>query len=159
MYNPLTIANFFIKKSFENGVGDLTPMKLLKLVYISHGWYLGITKTELINEGAQAWQYGPVIPSVYYSVKKWGKTPINQTVEGINNEIISDPDKQFLNKIWEVYVGYNGLQLSHLTHKEGTPWYVTYHNNGGINNAATLIPNNLIKKHYEDIIDKRISQN
>jgi uncharacterized phage-associated protein len=155
MYNPITIANYFIKKSLETGVGDLTPMKLLKLVYISHGWYLGIAKKELINEGVQAWQYGPVIPSVYYSVKTWGKNCINQTINTLQNEIISEADKQFLDRVWNVYVNYNGLQLSSLTHQEGTPWYTTYHENGGINRSSTLIPNNLIKQHYEEIISRQ----
>ena len=36
MYPSLVVSNFFINKSIEEGV-ELTPMKLLKLVYITHG--------------------------------------------------------------------------------------------------------------------------
>ena len=54
----------------------LTPMQVLKLVYICHGWMLGLTGRPLIRESAQAWTYGPVVPSVYHQYKTWGGNSI-----------------------------------------------------------------------------------
>ena len=75
MKTALEIANYFIEKSLDSGV-DLTPMKLNKLVYIAHGWYLGLSDRPLIGEAAQAWKYGPVIPSIYHRFKAYGGAQI-----------------------------------------------------------------------------------
>ena len=45
---------------------DTTPMHVIKLVYLAHGWMLGFTSRALINEAVEAWTYGPVVPSTYY---------------------------------------------------------------------------------------------
>jgi len=76
MYNPLAVANYFIYKSIDEGV-SITPMKVLKLVYIAHGWHLGIRKEPLITEQTEAWKYGPVVESVYIAFKKYGKNDID----------------------------------------------------------------------------------
>lgn len=59
MYNPITIANYFIKKYQEDD--KLTPMKLIKLTYIAYGWYLALRNGEkLVSEKPQAWDLGPI---------------------------------------------------------------------------------------------------
>ena len=47
---------------------ETTPMHVLKLVYLCHGWCLGFTGEALINEPVEAWTYGPVVPTVYHLV-------------------------------------------------------------------------------------------
>ena len=148
MYDPILIANYFIEKSFTNGSGNLTPMKLLKLVYISHGWYIGITEKSLITERVEAWQYGPVIKSLYHAVKPWGKSEIGKLINCHSNEVINPEDITFLDKMWTVYLNFSGVQLSSLTHNEGTPWFDTYDRNSNNTNQNTTIPNDLIKKYY-----------
>lgn len=156
MYNPLTIANYFIYKSIDEGV-PITPMKVLKLVYIAHGWHLGLNKEPLITEQAEAWKYGPVVQSVYKSFKIFGRNDI----DGIKFYNLGDKrefeelkgcseDRLFLDKIWEIYKGYSGTQLSSLTHMPNTPWYTVWHKNGGSLREGAIIPNSLIKSHYEE---------
>ena len=154
MYNPITIANYFIYKSIDEG-SCITPMKVLKLVYISHGWHLGLRKEPLLTEQTEAWKYGPVIGSVYQAFKKYGKSDIDQ-IQIQNNEIKiqfynllnNSEDRLFLDKIWSVYKKYSGTQLSSLTHLEGTPWYVTWHDKGGSRKDGAIIPNALIREYY-----------
>lgn len=40
-YQANIIANFFVKKAQEEQI-PLTLMKIIKLVYIAHGWHLPI---------------------------------------------------------------------------------------------------------------------
>ncbi len=156
MYNSVSIANFFIDKSFYEGV-EITPMKVLKLVYIAHGWHLGITQKPLINEQTEAWKYGPVVPSVYGTFKIFGKSDINKVImsslevkqdfkEIQQNEEIS----AFLDKIWEVYKDYTGGDLSNLTHQSNTPWDVTWNKNNGSLKQGAIIPNKVIQEYYEN---------
>lgn len=152
--NSLAVANYFINKANEEGV-ELTQMKLIKLVYIAHGWHLALKGEPLIDEGAQAWKYGPVIPSIYHAFKHYGNNQISQpgyifTVDGLITPAIKDKSKiDFLNKVWDVYKDYNGLQLSTLTHQKNTPWDIIWNQNGGNKNDSQPISNKLIQDHYK----------
>ena len=127
MYDSLTLANYFIRKARKDG-GRVNALKLQKLVYIAHGWYLGNFGEPLIEEEVEAWDYGPVIPELYHRVKKYGAEPIRRpiTVDRFESrpspEEISDNDRPFLDKIWEVYGRMQPIRLSLITHKPGTPW-------------------------------------
>ncbi|CAZ98719.1 Genetic Element Protein A [Zobellia galactanivorans] len=154
MYNPITIANYFIYKSIDEGV-PITPMKVLKLVYIAHGWHLGLKDRPLLTEQTEAWKYGPVVESVYRAFKDFGKNDIDKIrffsirdkkefVELTSN----NNDVQFLEKIWNTYKSYSGIQLSSLTHLPNTPWDVTWNKNGGSLMNGAIIPNSLIKEYY-----------
>jgi len=165
MENPLAIANFFIKKSLETGI-PVTNMKLVKLVYIAHGWYLGLTGQPLIGEGAEAWKYGPVIPSIYYSFNTYGGNPINQIAYTItpsgqtSNYPLSDPSlNEFLDKVWDVYSGYSAIELSAFTHQENTPWNETWNKGGGSSTNGVVIPNEAIKSHYEQLAKINMKSN
>jgi uncharacterized phage-associated protein len=154
MENSLAIANYFIKKSLDEGE-ELTPMKLLKLVYIAHGWYLGLNGTALLDEGVEAWRYGPVVPSVYREFKKYGNNQISQLGYIFTDQMqivtpMADENKiQFLDKIWDVYKKYNGLELSTLTHEPGTPWDIVWNTENGKDIQGAIIRNNLIEQHYK----------
>src|SRR5258707_10881642 len=151
MEKPLAIANYFIQKSIETG-GVMTPMKLIKLVYISHGWYLALTGKPLLEETVQAWQYGPVVPSIYHEFKNYGKSPITTLsfdFTTLKYPLPSDPEIiKFLDKIWAVYGIYDGLQLSALTHQANTPWDITWNQIGGKDRKEVPIGNELIRTYY-----------
>lgn len=154
MYHAKTIANYFIKKSIDEGK-EITPMKVLKLVYIAHGWYLALAEKPLINQQVEAWRYGPVVRDVYDTFKLYGNGDIdalsldNSMDQKRYNELISDSETiEFLDKVWDVYKKYNGMQLSELTHKVGTPWYQIWTTSGQNLRNSEIIPNDLIKKHY-----------
>ncbi len=50
------VANYFLKKAAAEGV-TLDPMKLQKLVYIAHGWHLGLLGAPLLRSPIEAWTY------------------------------------------------------------------------------------------------------
>lgn len=156
MESPIAVANFFISKSFDTGI-EVTPMKVLKLVYISHGWNLGLTSEPLINEAIQAWKYGPVIESVYTEFKEYRNakiTALGSIFSMDNNDFrVMTPQVSghidLLEKIWEVYKDYSGLQLSTLTHQQGTPWDIVWNQNGGSKTMGAIISNDIIEQHYK----------
>lgn len=143
-YNPTTVANYFIKKYGENG--NLTPLKLIKLSYIAYGWYLALTEKakELISEKPQAWELGPVFPSLYQNLKEYRKSAIKEPINIQTNDIISDEDAKFLDRIWEIYGNRDGIYLSAITHTPDTPWSEVYPK--GFN---LQIPDELIFNHYK----------
>src|SRR5258708_36262190 len=115
-YSALAVANYFLGLAKANRV-TLDPMKLQKLIYFAHGWHLALYDGEpLINEEIQAWQYGPVVQSVYHEFKQFGADPITKLATDIDvasGEIVTPripmDDTQtmgLLNKIWEIYGTY-----------------------------------------------------
>ncbi|SFQ59112.1 Panacea domain-containing protein [Flavobacterium akiainvivens] len=154
MYNPATIANYFIKKHQEDGT--LTPMKLIKLTYIAYGWYLALRDGKhLVSEKPQAWDLGPVMPTLYHNLKKYGKEKVTEPIveNKAKSEVITDEDAYFLDFIWERYGNYNGVKLSAITHTDGTPWTEVYPKGTNLE-----IPDDLIEKHYKGIMEKALGE-
>ena len=121
MYDPKCIANLFLDLAERDGK-SLTPMKLQKLVYFAHGWHLAITGKPLLDEVVEAWEYGPVISSLYREFKEFGPEKITRRArcaETIETEAFA---RKLVERIWDIYGDYTGIQLSNLTHENDSPW-------------------------------------
>lgn len=120
-----------------------TPMQVVKLVYLAHGWMLGLTQKELINEPVEAWTYGPVVPSVYHHYKSFGGSPITDPVSDHSSNF-GERQKHVIEMTADLYSECTGIELSKLTHQPNTPWDITRRQYG----IGTDIPNELIKQHF-----------
>ena len=60
MVNVFDVANYIL-----NTVGQVTSMKLQKLVYYSQAWSLAWDDLPLFEEDFQAWANGPVCPVLF----------------------------------------------------------------------------------------------
>jgi uncharacterized phage-associated protein len=147
-YPAIKIANYFIEKSNYT----ISPMKLIKLVYIAHGWHLALTNTALIDETVEAWQYGPVISSLYKNFKRYGNLEITELGNSISNNIPIDSNtEKLLEKVWEVYGKFTATQLANLTHAPKTPWFIAWHQNGGKKSHNHHIDNESIQAYYGNL--------
>ena len=148
MYDVLTVADTILKiaKSRDR---KLTPMQLMKLVYIAHGWSLGMRNIDLFQNRIEAWQYGPVIPDLYHATKQFGRRPIPFEMVGDAATVsVSPADNDFLVDVFEKYGHLSGPQLSYLTHQSGTPWERVYQ----AGSRGIEIPDLLIQEHYKDML-------
>ncbi|SIQ69822.1 Uncharacterized phage-associated protein [Chryseobacterium sp. RU37D] len=151
MYTCFDIAKQFLKLAREDGE-VVEPMKLLKLTYIAHGWYLGFFDKPLIKNTVQAWKYGPVIPELYHVIKRFGFGNVEiEIIDLYSENKLSNTDKSFIKTIWNTYKGFTGLQLSTKTHMKNTPWDEAY----DPKIYHKTISNELIKEHYKKLIDER----
>jgi len=133
--NAYPVANHILWRANKDAA-DISPMKLQKMMYFLHGWYMAITGQKLIDEGFARWTYGPVVPSVYRELKHYGAMPIDDYIkqyDSTSGQVVPyfvDTNKlpQFesiLEQVWHQYGGLTGIQLSSLTHEYGSPWYLT----------------------------------
>lgn len=161
-HDARAIANRFLDIAKDNGE-PVTPMKLIKLVYIAHGWQLGITGQPLFEDTVEAWQYGPVVPSVYHAFKKFGNKQITSKATELDiedwceieiREDMASSEEDLLQRIWDVYGKFNGIQLSNMTHKSGTPWDQVWNEQGGCECESTPIPGHLIKRYYKNLAEE-----
>lgn len=159
-YTSKQVANEFLELAKNDGK-QLTPMQLQKLVYFAYGWYMAITGERLLDERVEAWQWGPVIPSLYSEFRRYGSEPITAPAGEAyveNGQIVIRPHRlnsgdpardilarQIIARVWQVYGRYSASQLSSMTHAENSPWSQVYDKD--VRN--TDIPDNVIKEYFE----------
>ena len=162
----LAIANYFVRLAkTENKI--IRPLKLMKLVYIAHGYILAMLDKPTDGaklEKVEAWQYGPVFPSVYYSFKDYGRNPIERETSVIDfsrlscqgniqytPELTNEEEKKVCMFVWKMYGKYTDSTLVSALHAEGTPWKKMFQEGKNI-----IIPDSLTKKHYENVIENTL---
>lgn len=146
MGKSLAVAQYIL--DYRKKKGDaVTPMQLIKLVYIAHGLMLGKFGRPLIDETVEAWQYGPVVPSVYHAVKKYRSAPV-QSVDCAPDYDFTETERSVMDSVAETYGKYDGVVLSSATHKAGTPWSQTWDRFG----ASMPISNDIIENFYVELL-------
>jgi len=123
-YPVIHIANKIIA-STNIEQGDLiSNLKLQKLLYYVQGFNIAIFDEKLFEEEIEAWQYGPVIRSVYDEFKTFGSKAI---VLKKDDKIaqLTDEQESLFKEVIEEYGQYNAIKLMKMTHKE-SPWAETF---------------------------------
>ena len=171
MLKAIDIANFFIDLANNDPDDCMTNLRLNKLLYFAQSWCLVKLNRPLFEEDVQAWKYGPVIPSVYKKLKKYGRERIKNTVGNYSADIFSSDELEILIEVANIYCKFSSPALVDLTHKIGSPWQQIYCKNKSnqiiskeslknyfsknlqINNYKSLDLNSLEKIGYRDPID------
>lgn len=150
------VANEFLEKSNE-----ISVLKLVKLCYIAQGFSLAVLDRPIFTDDKiEAWKYGPVVPSIYHEFKHFGRENINTKSQFITltedfdfipetPTLTNEDDKKIVQIVWNMYGGLSASRLVDLTHKNGSPWWLTYRPN-----CNNIIPNDLIKEYYKMLVDK-----
>jgi uncharacterized phage-associated protein len=146
------VANEFIRLA-QAAHKALTPLQIIKLAYIAHGWMLGLYQRPLITDRIEAWKYGPVIPDLYHAMKDYGSgyvtEPLSERWKA--SPPLDDEERDLIRQVYERYGNKNGVQLSQLTHQAGTPWDATWEPES----MGRGISNDLIAEHYRRLADER----
>lgn len=153
-YQPLAAANWFIANRGKYG---LEHMKLQKLVYCAHGWWLVSKPEPFLSERPQVWKYGPVFKSLYHVLKPFGRTPISVTQAAGPFEdapIVPPSDDQIvplLEWIWKRYGHLSSFALSEMTHEKNTAWYKRAEEFGFEVPHGLDIPDELVRAEFQKI--------
>lgn len=126
MASVQAICNTFLLKSFTESVHvPITPMKLQKLIYFAYRGYLQKTGHKAFNDAIQTWKYGPVVQSVYDEFKSFGAEPITRFARDAQDKVYVVSDnalKESIEQVWNRYKCFSGIDLSKMTHQDGTAW-------------------------------------
>jgi len=161
-FSPSAVANTLLRLAREAGV-VLDPMKMQKLVYLAHGWHLGLNGTPLISEPIEAWDYGPVVPSLYRALKAYGPGAIRNPIQEfapdgkgdfhlVQPTVDDSATEHLLARILEVYGKMSALQLSEMTHRPDTPWSQVRNAYPGVRGA--VIPDSLMASYFRELADQ-----
>ena len=149
---PLLVADYLVARSG----GRLTPLQVIKLTYIAHGYSLAINGEPLVDEAVEAWRHGPVVPSVYHRAKRCGGGRIERLLysgarageaDGAEFERIPARGRAVLDAVLDEYGGFTGPELVGMTCGPGSPWA------GYCPGAAPRkIPDGAIRAHYLRVV-------
>jgi len=154
MYDVVNVADAILRIAKARGQ-QLTPMQLVKLCYIAHGWSLALRNKALFANRIEAWQYGPVIPDLYHITKPWGRNPIPlDAIDASGTAGLAPEDYRFVEKVFDQYGHFDGIHLSWMTHRPGTPWSKIRHPPPGTY-RLNIIPDELIQEHYQELAHAR----
>lgn len=116
MANVFEVAKYILEKH-----GEMTAMKLQKLVYYSQAWHAVWEEMPLFENEIQAWINGPVVPDLYELHR--GQFIVSPTDIPFSSQTnnISDVEKENIDKVLTFYGNKSSQWLSDLTHSE-EPW-------------------------------------
>lgn len=155
-FTPCSVAKYIVINAKEMPALGVT--KLIKLVYIAHGWLLGLSDGErkLVDEPVEVWKYGPVFNSLYFTIRHTvQKNEMNEVPDKVALEealaAADDINKEaaeahVINYVIKLYGKYNAYELINKTHKHRSPWDVSR------NSGEQIIANSLITKYYSKVI-------
>ncbi|PPG02697.1 hypothetical protein C5E06_09595 [Pseudoclavibacter sp. RFBI5] len=134
-YDALNVSNNILERSFRENT-PVSPMKLQKILYFAAAEYAKATGRPLLDGNFEAWQYGPVLRSVYSEFKGYGARPITSystDARGVASIIREDQDPALatvLDKVWRGTKGRSAVELSRDTHAPGSAWSSAYRRGG-----------------------------
>lgn len=138
MYKAIEIAKYVVSKCYEDGY-PISNLQLQKILYFIQKTYLQKHNHPLFQESIEAWQFGPVVPTVYYFFCFYGSMKI--TI--IYQTNLDSNDQKIINDIVQKKRLVNPWDLVEETHVLNGAWDRTYQN--GLGNKK-IISHDLIRK-------------
>lgn len=107
-----------VAKFILNQTGEISAMKLQKLVYYSQAWSLVWDENPLFSERIIAWANGPVVYELYNEHR--GQFTVSVLQPGNENQL--SPEQQTtVSRVVDFYGKHTAQELSDFTHNE-PPW-------------------------------------
>ncbi len=128
-HSGLQVAKYFTYKALQE-VRALHALQIVKMVYFAHGWHLAYFGKPLLKHKVKGYAYGPVISDVYKRYKSEGISKSDSAFNPLELwwwerfKPFSDDTKKLLDKVYDSYVKFSGVQLSTMAQGENSPWYL-----------------------------------
>lgn len=149
-YSPQQIAAWFLRKGVPEGAEPITHLKLQKLVYYAQAWSLAILNKPLFDEDFKAWRYGPVEPSLYHELKKFGYSVIPSDHFGTSQKLNED-ELSVIKQVREVYGKFTAEEIRDITHHD-FPWIAVSKGLPVYGTKDGTIPKRLIQDYYKQYL-------
>ena len=138
MYPAIELSKHVVTKCMTEN-HPISNLQLQKILYYIQKDYLKRNSVAFFDD-IEAWQFGPVVPNVYYHFCVFGAMPITSTYESID---IAPEDLEVINRIVEEKRILDPWDMVEETHKKDGAWDQVYRD--GIGNHK-VISHSLIKE-------------
>lgn len=128
---------------------SLSNLELQKILYLAHMFYLGRTGGEPLVPGVfEAWELGPVHPTLYHRAKIFGANPVADIFHS-NPEPPPGGERAILDEAYDSLGRAGAGRLVNATHRPGGAWDKNY-----VPGARhCIIPNSDIALEYQGLGD------
>ena len=137
-FKALDVAKYIVDYCTRSNM-PVSNLKLQKILYYLWIDYYNAKNEALFIENICAWQFGPVVPDVYYEFCSYAGTPISKKYDELELSNLNIVD--ILNKMIDKYIGISPTELVNMSHEIGRPWDRIYKNGLGY---REIIPFDLI---------------
>ncbi len=114
------VSVFDAAKYITEKCGEISAMKLQKLMYYCQAWNLVWQEDPLFSDEFEAWANGPVLPAIYNSHRGQFKVSSETFPEG-DAARLSKVERANVDKVLGFYGEKTAQWLSNLSHQED-PW-------------------------------------
>jgi len=155
-YDARAIANFLLDYADQKEM-KVTLLSVVKMIYYAHGWYLSKFNRPLVKQSFEAWENGPVVRVVWEAFRGSGSRPISARAKRLDvltnsQAIVGDPvapeEAAFLRNVFDAYAHVHALELSNMTHSQGSPWDEVWNAPNGSVTVGMQIPDDVIRKWF-----------
>jgi uncharacterized phage-associated protein len=132
----------------DEGNWTVTNLQLQKMMYLAQMLYMGVSEdNERLFDGTfEAWDYGPVEPTLYHRVKQFGAQPIADNVFFAARNFSPESSRlAFLKEEVPALLKYTPRELVEITHWDGGAWFKFYEQQA----RHTRIPDSAILDEYK----------
>lgn len=124
---------------------SISQLSAQKGIYLAHMIHLGENDGKpLVSEAFQAWEYGPVLPSLYQDLKMFGRKPI-KNVFWLSKAEGGTSEANAIDSVASQIKGISAARLVHITHHPDGAWAKHY----AAARNGVVIPNKDILAEYE----------
>jgi uncharacterized phage-associated protein len=139
-------------QSLESSL-KISHLKLQKLLFYCQAYHLAILKIPLFEEDILAWDYGPVVYSVYKQYKKCDSSIIPPPT--LTRKAYHDGNGNFksssisvISTVMGAYSKFSAIELMGMTHSE-SPWQEAYES------ESKIISQDSMKKYYKKFVSNK----
>lgn len=138
MIDALTLAQYVVTKCVHDGC-PISNLQLQKILYFIQAAALKKTGRAAFLDHIEAWQFGPVVPRVYYYFCSNGALSILDTFENVVSLVQKNEQ---MDEIIEEKRSMNPWDLVNEAHEPGRAWATIFQNGKG---NRKIIPVDLIR--------------
>lgn len=109
----------------ERSGWKVSNLQIHKILYMADMNFVGQGNGRLVDEDFEAWDYGPVLPSLYHKCKAFGSKSVPQVFWG-HSDISGSPEAEMLDLAWEHLKSATPGQLVQTTHSSMGAWVRRY---------------------------------
>lgn len=139
MCEAIVLAKYVVSKCMTDGC-PISNLQLQKILYYIQREFLR-NNTLAFPDEIQAWQFGPVVPNVYYRFSAYGAMEITKVYDVDDDFKFTDSEKEIINEIIEKKRLCDPWDLVEDTHRPGGAWDQMYEKG-----KYNIIPQYLIKQ-------------
>lgn len=103
----------------------LSNLQLQKMLYLADLNFLGKNGERLIDENFEAWDYGPVLPSLYHACKAFGAKSVPDIFWSAE-DVSGTPEGEMIEKAWAALKAMTPGELVENTHWSRGAWAKRY---------------------------------